>query len=418
MPYEHRTDHAKGMELIEGEMGAVSSDWRSLLDQNVRIRVKGSGRYLYLDRKRGYVTTRDHEKVWDTEDPCLLFTFDPVDHSSMYRIRSRCDTKTSIHTRNRKHYLSTKAGGRERKEPEDDWEIFRISMNMSFYVLEFTVGCNLWVTEGPGRIMRLLPGHDPAEYGQFILESSSQPPSHDAEKFLHGNKCVKESDEWDGLCQARYFVIGLEERMTRRKQVWAAWKQIGMTSHVPLPTWIPAVKGSSMPASQWWPGKNMIDDYYNKSGVWGCFKSHLELMKRCVKEPNFGRPVAAGATGWRGTVNHQQNRYVDSPVNDVVIFEDDAIFVPDFPRAFARFVRSVPDDWDILYLGGAMWTPPFVNASSRGWMRISRMSNTVLSFPFNYHSVTCPVHNSKTGCADLHASIHLGTYDHPGEFPW
>lgn len=36
----------------------------------------------------------------------------------------------------------------------------------------------------------------------------------------------------------------------------------------------------------------------------------------------------------------------------LLIFEDDAKPIPSFKEDFERFLKHVPDDWDVLYLGG------------------------------------------------------------------
>lgn len=38
--------------------------------------------------------------------------------------------------------------------------------------------------------------------------------------------------------------------------------------------------------------------------------------------------------------------------NSFLLFEDDVEFDPDFMHKFIRYYSEVPDDWDILYLGG------------------------------------------------------------------
>lgn len=41
-----------------------------------------------------------------------------------------------------------------------------------------------------------------------------------------------------------------------------------------------------------------------------------------------------------------------------LIFEDDAVFCPDFAERFPVFMQEVPDDWQLLYLGCNNTTPP------------------------------------------------------------
>jgi len=41
----------------------------------------------------------------------------------------------------------------------------------------------------------------------------------------------------------------------------------------------------------------------------------------------------------------------DSGAANVLIFEDDAVLAPQFQSKFARFIKEVPGDWDMLYFG-------------------------------------------------------------------
>ena len=62
-------------------------------------------------------------------------------------------------------------------------------------------------------------------------------------------------------------------------------------------------------------------------GAWGCYRSHLKLLKR-----------------------FQRSKY-----NNVIIFEDDALLVKNFMERW--HVVNVPNDWDMLYLGGQPLKP-------------------------------------------------------------
>jgi GR25 family glycosyltransferase involved in LPS biosynthesis len=45
-------------------------------------------------------------------------------------------------------------------------------------------------------------------------------------------------------------------------------------------------------------------------------------------------------------------------VSEVLIFEDDALFDPDFRPRFAEFIRQLPDDWHMLFLGAYHLSEP------------------------------------------------------------
>lgn len=52
-----------------------------------------------------------------------------------------------------------------------------------------------------------------------------------------------------------------------------------------------------------------------------------------------------------GAVREAKRRNLGS----VFIFEDDAVFTPDFETKLKKWIRELPADWDMLYLGG--WHP-------------------------------------------------------------
>jgi len=59
------------------------------------------------------------------------------------------------------------------------------------------------------------------------------------------------------------------------------------------------------------------------SGAYGCLRSHLQVIRGAQE---------SGAEG-------------------VLIFEDDTMLDPEFQNKFASFIKEVPHDWDMLYLG-------------------------------------------------------------------
>lgn len=59
-------------------------------------------------------------------------------------------------------------------------------------------------------------------------------------------------------------------------------------------------------------------------GAWGCYQSHLKIFKDCYS----------------------------AKTRNVLIFEDDAIFVDDFNSKVVTVLNSIPQDWQMLYLGG------------------------------------------------------------------
>lgn len=108
-------------------------------------------------------------------------------------------------------------------------------------------------------------------------------------------------------------VINLNSRADR----WRAFQE-GLPSDWPwaAPTRWSATPGRVLPPPpRWWqPGK----------AAWGCYWSHLRIIEEQIRE------------------QHEA----------VLIMEDDACFAPDFTEQALEFLKHVPDDWDMLYLGG------------------------------------------------------------------
>ena len=76
-----------------------------------------------------------------------------------------------------------------------------------------------------------------------------------------------------------------------------------------------AVNGKLCPPPSWWrPGK----------GAWGCMRSHVGILEECL----------------------------NAQVRSVLVLEDDALFPPDFTRQVRTFLEYLPDDWQLIYLGG------------------------------------------------------------------
>jgi hypothetical protein len=110
----------------------------------------------------------------------------------------------------------------------------------------------------------------------------------------------------------RCFLINLERREDRLKE----W-----TQQKPNPWPFPeverfeAIDGRKLTTPpQWRAG----------GGAWGCYRSHLLILEKCLLEG----------------------------IESYVVFEDDAGFVPDFNELFRRFSEQLPADWGLVYLGG------------------------------------------------------------------
>jgi hypothetical protein len=65
-------------------------------------------------------------------------------------------------------------------------------------------------------------------------------------------------------------------------------------------------------------------------GAWGIYRSFLTIIERCLSDG----------------------------VDSVLLLEDDALFRPDFVREATAWLRHVPEDWQMLYLGGQHLASP------------------------------------------------------------
>ena len=76
----------------------------------------------------------------------------------------------------------------------------------------------------------------------------------------------------------------------------------------------PAVDGETVKKPAHWT---------HTAGAYGCLLSHVQVVSEAR----------------------------DSGAANVLIFEDDAVLDPEFQEKFARFIKEVPGDWDMLYFG-------------------------------------------------------------------
>lgn len=78
-----------------------------------------------------------------------------------------------------------------------------------------------------------------------------------------------------------------------------------------------AVDGRRVTPPAWWT---------ENAGAWGCYRSHLRVFEQALN---------AGATS-------------------LFVLEDDAVFRDDFAHSVRRFFDHLPDDWQMVYLGGQL----------------------------------------------------------------
>jgi len=160
---------------------------------------------------------------------------------------------------------------------------------------------------------------------------------------------VAAEDGWaSGLRSPRTVVLSMPQRAARRHSFARQIRGIGWSL---VADWAAAIDGGAMPSRLRWltgkaPTKDMWD--HDKPGNWGCYISHLAILR-----------------------DHQA-KCSDC---DLLVFEDDAVFVPGFKERWRSFLAKVPQDWSIIRLGGqSLWEPSF--AATSDYVRAKAVANT------------------------------------------
>lgn len=110
----------------------------------------------------------------------------------------------------------------------------------------------------------------------------------------------------------RCFLINLDRRPDRLKQ-W--FEQLPVDWPFPQPERVAAIDGGRLATPQQWNCG---------PGAWGCFRTHLQILEKCLQEN----------------------------ISSYVVFEDDAGFSEDFTSRLKDFADQLPADWGVAYLGG------------------------------------------------------------------
>lgn len=160
------------------------------------------------------------------------------------------------------------------------------------------------------------------------------------------------SETWDiGLNNPVIYVISMAGSHGRRAAFAARFKNLSLS--VKDIHWLPAINGSDVPVNLRNPkgedAKGAELAFKNDPGIFGCFASHLMAYRRHLRE---------------------------SATRDILIFEDDAEFHPEFKKRWQEFTSGLPekvwvkdDDgatkqvpWARIHIGGdGFWAAPVVS---------------------------------------------------------
>lgn len=119
----------------------------------------------------------------------------------------------------------------------------------------------------------------------------------------------------------RIFVINLD----RRRDRWASFCSRMPFGDRRLVTRFDAVDGRDLKPCRELAVLFKDNDFQYRRGVVGCALSHYRLWKRLARSRD---------------------------VRSALVLEDDALFVREFPRLFEELLASLPEDYDLLYVGG------------------------------------------------------------------
>ncbi len=110
----------------------------------------------------------------------------------------------------------------------------------------------------------------------------------------------------------RCFLINLDRREDRLRE-WL--EQLPQPWPFPAPERFAAIDGRRLATPpQWKAGQ----------GAWGCYRSHLLILEKCLSEG----------------------------IDSYVVFEDDAGFIEGFAERVQAYISELPADWGLAYLGG------------------------------------------------------------------
>lgn len=156
----------------------------------------------------------------------------------------------------------------------------------------------------------IICGHD-YQYDESVKRAVAELlPEHQSE----GN--VWWSVVSTGKTESPWHLINLPRRPDRLKAALEEFEKIGVTPKI-----VEGVDGHTLPLPDGWTAG---------AGAYGCSLSHRRIIEDTI---SAGR-------------------------NEVIVFEDDVTFVPNFNARFQEFMARVPPDWDAVFIGGQHMEPP------------------------------------------------------------
>jgi GR25 family glycosyltransferase involved in LPS biosynthesis len=108
------------------------------------------------------------------------------------------------------------------------------------------------------------------------------------------------------------FIINLDFKTDRRERIL---KEIPL-SLAKAKIW-KAIHGDTVKHPPWWTAGK---------GAWGCYRSHVSLLEHCY----------------------------NSKLDSYMVLEDDATFVQDFDERLDAYMKALPEDWEMAYIGGQL----------------------------------------------------------------
>ena len=176
---------------------------------------------------------------------------------------------------------------------------------------------------------------------------------------------------------SKHYVINLEDRKDRLNTFYSF-----LPENFSAVETFKAVNGIKCRYPAWWNAG---------PGAWGCYRSHIQILENAMS----------------------------SDLPSYMVFEDDCEFAEDFTDKYMEFLKHLPPDWDMFYLGGQL-----LEAESNPPKKI----NEWVYRPFNVNRTHCFA-VSKKGYAYLydfllrrfedrtwHIDHHLGSLHQQNNF--